>query len=95
MFLAPDGVINSGRSDFVESWEEFEFLPSLLEALAATLRSSHKIAVVTNQSGDFRKKSSQVRNGPGFGFRYGKYGARRLERSRSFIRMALPLEWSG
>jgi D-glycero-D-manno-heptose 1,7-bisphosphate phosphatase len=35
VFLDRDGVINADRSDFVKSWEEFEFLPSSLEVLAA------------------------------------------------------------
>ena len=33
MLLDRDGVINRNRSDYVKSWEEFEFLPRSLEAL--------------------------------------------------------------
>ena len=51
VFLDRDGVINMDRPDFVKSWEEFEFLPGSLEALAALAGTSYKIVVITNQSG--------------------------------------------
>jgi D-glycero-D-manno-heptose 1,7-bisphosphate phosphatase len=51
IFLDRDGVINSDRIDFVKSWEEFEFLPFSLEALAALSKTRYWIVVVTNQSG--------------------------------------------
>ena len=51
VFLDRDGVINRDRPDFVKSWEEFEFLPHSLEALAALSRTPYKIVVITNQSG--------------------------------------------
>lgn len=51
VFLDRDGVINSDRCDFIKSWEEFEFLPTSLEALAVLARTPLKIVVVTNQSG--------------------------------------------
>ena len=51
VFLDRDGVINIDRSDFVKSWEEFEFVPGSLEALAALSQTSYKIVVITNQSG--------------------------------------------
>jgi histidinol-phosphate phosphatase family protein len=51
VFLDRDGVINRDRPDFVKSWEEFEFLPHCLEALAALSRTPYKIVVITNQSG--------------------------------------------
>ena len=51
VFLDRDGVINADRTDFVKSWEEFEFLPSSLEALAALATSSYRIVILTNQSG--------------------------------------------
>jgi D-glycero-D-manno-heptose 1,7-bisphosphate phosphatase len=51
VFLDRDGVINSGRSDFVKSWEDFEFLPSSLEALATLSQTPHRIVTATNQSG--------------------------------------------
>ena len=33
IFLDRDGVINRDRPDCVKSWAEFEFLPSVLDAL--------------------------------------------------------------
>jgi D-glycero-D-manno-heptose 1,7-bisphosphate phosphatase len=51
VFLDRDGVINRDRADFVKSWEEFEFLPRSLEALAALARTPYKIVILTNQSG--------------------------------------------
>lgn len=54
------GVINANRSDFVKSWEEFEFLPPRWRPWLS-FRTFHKTVVVTNQSGDLWKKSLQVR----------------------------------
>ena len=51
IFLDRDGVINRDRKDFVKSWEEFEFLPHALEALAALAQTPYRIVVLTNQSG--------------------------------------------
>ena len=51
VFLDRDGVINRDREDFVKSWEEFEFLPHALEALAALAQTPYRIVVLTNQSG--------------------------------------------
>jgi histidinol-phosphate phosphatase family protein len=51
VFLDRDGVINADRTDFVKSWAEFDFLPSVLSALAVLSRTQYKIVVVTNQSG--------------------------------------------
>ena len=51
VFLDRDGVINRDRPDFVKSWEEFEFLPHSLEALAVLSQTPYKIVVITNQSG--------------------------------------------
>jgi histidinol-phosphate phosphatase family protein len=51
VFLDRDGVINADRSDFVKSWDEFVFLPTVLDALVALAKTPYKIVVVTNQSG--------------------------------------------
>ena len=51
IFLDRDGVINRDHPDYVKSWDEFEFLPGSLEALAALSQSSYAIIVATNQSG--------------------------------------------
>lgn len=52
LFLDRDGVINRHRpDDYVKNWNEFEFLPGILESLAAWNRQFKHILVVTNQRG--------------------------------------------
>jgi len=43
-------VINRRRPDHVKSWAEFEFLPGVLEALAALHASGRQVVVITNQA---------------------------------------------
>ena len=50
IFLDRDGVINRDSPDYIKSWEEFEFLPGSLEALAALTRAGYHLVVITNQS---------------------------------------------
>ena len=50
LFLDRDGVINRRRLDHVKSWDEFEFLPGSLAALAALRRANQRVVVVTNQA---------------------------------------------
>jgi len=50
VLLDRDGVINRNRSDYVKSWDEFEFLPRSLEALRMLAEHGAKVLVVTNQS---------------------------------------------
>ena len=50
IFLDRDGVIVINKSDYVRSWEDVEFYPESLAALASLARSSYKIVIVTNQS---------------------------------------------
>jgi D-glycero-D-manno-heptose 1,7-bisphosphate phosphatase len=50
VFLDRDGVINRDRRDYVRSWEEFEFLPGVLEAFRVLAPGPHRIVVVSNQS---------------------------------------------
>jgi D-glycero-D-manno-heptose 1,7-bisphosphate phosphatase len=50
IFLDRDGVINRDSPDYIKSWEEFEFLPGSLEALAALTRAGYHLIVITNQS---------------------------------------------
>jgi D-glycero-D-manno-heptose 1,7-bisphosphate phosphatase len=50
VFLDRDGVINRDRPDYVKSWEEFEFLPGVLEAFRALASGPHQVVVVSNQS---------------------------------------------
>ncbi len=50
VLLDRDGVINQERADYVKSWEEFEFLPSVLPALTRLAELARPILVISNQS---------------------------------------------
>ena len=49
-FLDRDGVINADRA-YVHRWEDFEFLPGALEAMARLDAAGWRLVIVTNQSG--------------------------------------------
>ncbi len=52
LFLDRDGVINRRIvGGYVTAWEEFEFLPGVLEALKGLSRIFGRIIVVSNQQG--------------------------------------------
>jgi D-glycero-D-manno-heptose 1,7-bisphosphate phosphatase len=53
VFLDRDGVINrkAAEGDYVTSWQGFEFLPGVLEALRLLAAAPPPIVVVTNQRG--------------------------------------------
>ncbi len=52
LLLDRDGVINRLRvNDYVKCWEEFEFLPGVLEAIAKAAKQVNRIFIVTNQRG--------------------------------------------
>ena len=52
LLLDRDGVINRLRpNDYVKCWEEFEFLPSVLDSLSKWSKQVEHIFVVTNQRG--------------------------------------------
>ena len=52
LFLDRDGVINRLRpNDYVKNWEEFEFMPGMLDRLARWSGRFRRILVVTNQRG--------------------------------------------
>lgn len=52
LFLDRDGVINKLRAnDYVKTWEEFEFLPGILEAIEKWTYQCEYIIIVTNQRG--------------------------------------------
>ncbi len=52
LFLDRDGVINRHRlGDYVKSWDEFEFLPGVIDALSVLKGLFRRIIVVTNQRG--------------------------------------------
>ena len=51
IFLDRDGVINRfpGFGSYVTRWEEFEFLPKAIEAIALLTKQGHELFVVSNQ----------------------------------------------
>ncbi|MFN8339332.1 MAG: HAD family hydrolase [Saprospiraceae bacterium] len=52
LFLDRDGVINRRRpDDYVKTWEEFIFLPGVLNALEVFAMHFRRIFIVTNQAG--------------------------------------------
>ncbi len=51
VFLDRDGVINVDRRDYIKTWDEFEFYPGSLQAIARLTASGREIYLVTNQSG--------------------------------------------
>lgn len=52
LFIDRDGVINKHRpDDYVKSWDEFEFLPGVLEAFGILKEAFKRIIIVTNQRG--------------------------------------------
>jgi histidinol-phosphate phosphatase family protein len=50
VFLDRDGVINRNRSDYVKTWDEFQFLPGARHAIARLTHAGYRLVVVTNQA---------------------------------------------
>jgi D-glycero-D-manno-heptose 1,7-bisphosphate phosphatase len=55
VFLDRDGTINHDSSDYIKSWEEFEFLPGSLKAIQRLTASGFTTIIITNQSAVPRK----------------------------------------
>ena len=52
LFLDRDGVLNRHlEGDYVKNWEQWEWMPGMLEAMAAWARKFSHIVLVTNQRG--------------------------------------------
>jgi D-glycero-alpha-D-manno-heptose 1-phosphate guanylyltransferase len=52
LLLDRDGVINRLRpGDYVKSWDEFEFMPGIMDAMAIFSRKFRDIFIITNQRG--------------------------------------------
>ncbi len=52
LFLDRDGVINERLpDDYIKSWDEFKFLPGVLEAMGVFALNFRRIFIVTNQAG--------------------------------------------
>lgn len=53
IFLDRDGVINRKmpRAEYVKSWDEFEFLPGVIEAITLLTQHDYRVFLITNQAG--------------------------------------------
>src|SRR5258705_377491 len=51
IFLDRDGVIIENREAYVRTWQDVEFIPGALAALAQAALSDYAIVLVTNQAG--------------------------------------------
>jgi len=52
LFLDRDGVINKRKVDnYITKWEDFEFLPGVLDAITLFTKHFDRIIIVTNQQG--------------------------------------------
>jgi D-glycero-D-manno-heptose 1,7-bisphosphate phosphatase len=61
IFLDRDGVINRKcpENDYVKCWEEFEFLPGVLEAIRLLSARADRLVIVTNQRGIARGRMTE------------------------------------
>ncbi len=50
IFVDRDGTINIERPNYVQRWEQFEFIPGALEALRLLKENDFQVFVITNQS---------------------------------------------
>lgn len=58
VFLDRDGVINRDSPEYIKCREEFEFLPTSLEAIKILTQNNYLIIVITNQSSIARGMTS-------------------------------------
>jgi len=61
VFLDRDGTINRELPNYVKTWEEFEFLPTVLDAFKLWRADGFKCFVVTNQSCVERKVATAAK----------------------------------
>ena len=59
VFLDRDGVINLDRA-YVHRWEDFEFVPGIVDAMRRLKQAGYLLVVVTNQSGIARGYYSEA-----------------------------------
>lgn len=50
VFMDRDGVININKPGYIKSWEEFEFIPGVLDLFKIFHKKKFRIAIITNQS---------------------------------------------
>jgi D-glycero-D-manno-heptose 1,7-bisphosphate phosphatase len=62
VFLDRDGVINrkAPKAEYVKNWDEFEFLPGVIEAIQLLSQNAYEIYLVTNQAGIARGIMSEA-----------------------------------
>lgn len=58
LFLDRDGVINRDSPFYITRWEEFEFLPGSVDAVAQLTAAGFEIVIITNQSVIARQMTS-------------------------------------
>lgn len=61
VLLDRDGVINKKpkKGNYIKKWEEFKFLPGVIEAIKLLNNSGYKIFVISNQAGIARGRMSE------------------------------------
>ncbi len=50
VFLDRDGVINRDSANYIKTWDDFEFLPRSIPAIARLSNAGIRVVVITNQS---------------------------------------------
>ena len=50
IFMDRDGVINVDRADYVKNWDEFTFMPHILDLFSLLHKNDFRVIVITNQS---------------------------------------------
>lgn len=52
IFIDRDGVINEDPiGDYIKRWEDFRFIPGVVDALRSLVKDGYEIVVVSNQAG--------------------------------------------
>jgi D-glycero-D-manno-heptose 1,7-bisphosphate phosphatase len=51
IFIDRDGVVNKDLWKYVERWDEFEFLPGVLDAFKILKEAGYKTIIISNQAG--------------------------------------------
>lgn len=61
IFLDRDGVINkkAPKADYIKSWDEFEFLPGVLDGIKVLTQNNYQIYIISNQAGIARGMMTQ------------------------------------
>ena len=60
VFLDRDGVINKNSPLYINSWDEFEFIPGSIDAITRLTAAGFQLIVITNQSGVGREMLTET-----------------------------------